>query len=779
MATNPASVAPIPPAQAQPLWQAPLFVLGVAALAAAWFGRPYLSPHAARRLDRDLAEARQLLARPDGDADAALELAERVLDQSESRPEQAGAAGFLAGCACIRLAEQADPARARELWGRAGSYLEQAQAFGVPEADKPALAYRLAKIEYHTSADLPAVIVQLEEAVPNCDRRAEGYALLTQAYLKLPKPDLPKALEANAKLRDVAEATEAELAAAKLLGGELLLRMGKPEEARKSLDLIGPHSPPGILVKARLLQARSFQEEKRFNEAVALYIDLLAKHKSSVGDPAQIHYNLGLCYRQLDQPREAAKELQECVTLSRGPEGQAAALMLAETRLAEPALEGALDALTLALARVDRPEEWKNPLAPLARAGEVFEKALAAFRQASRHDLALKLLDVYAKLVPQPRVMTYRAEVAAEWARLKGEVVDSPEAQLLAKQLYKVAAEANDKLAELSGVPLTQQGEYKWASAQHYLAAGEKASALARLEQVVTLNLEPARLGEAWYRLAELYRALEKEASALAAYRKCLEYDTRFSYLARYQLAMAALEKNPDEAEAALILNIKLLRWDPDSEALRPSLFALCNMLYQKRLYNRVYPYLEDALGRFKEGKDSPEVTNARFQLANSYRQKASQDNLNQFMNMSMSEEAAAHFKKEHLRWLQKAAEEFSALERFLETPEGKDHLTPELRAQVPVITAKCWADLGEYGKALAIYEKLIERSAGKAQEQLDALGGAVACHGHLGQLEKVKQRLLQIRKLLDEGQLPEDVRKPWEEWHRQALLLLKDEEKT
>src|SRR5581483_8526608 len=104
---------------AQPLWQAPLFVLGVAALAAAWFARPYLAPDNNRRLDRELAEARQLLAKRDGDADRALELAEAVLEASDAQSEHASAASFLAGCACVRIAEKADPVRAREMWPRA------------------------------------------------------------------------------------------------------------------------------------------------------------------------------------------------------------------------------------------------------------------------------------------------------------------------------------------------------------------------------------------------------------------------------------------------------------------------------------------------------------------------------------------------------------------------------------------------------------------------------------------------------------------------------------
>src|SRR5262245_46082162 len=114
MATSTATTGtggPAPPAEsaAQPLWQAPVFVLGVVALVGVWLGRPWWGPGPGRLVGRDLAQARQLLARPDGDAEAALKLAQRALDAAEAFPERAGEAALLAGSAHIRLAERADP----------------------------------------------------------------------------------------------------------------------------------------------------------------------------------------------------------------------------------------------------------------------------------------------------------------------------------------------------------------------------------------------------------------------------------------------------------------------------------------------------------------------------------------------------------------------------------------------------------------------------------------------------------------------------------------------
>jgi len=105
-------------------------------------------------------------------------------------------------------------------------------------------------------------------------------------------------------------------------------------------------------------------------------------------------------------------------------------------------------------------------------------------------------------------------------------------------------------------------------------------------------------LGEGWFRLGEAYRCGGNQKAAVPAYRKCMEYDTRFAYRARHQLAMNALVGGDlDEAEAALVYNLKMLRWESDPEALSQSLFALGSLLYQRRDYRRVVRYLEDENG--------------------------------------------------------------------------------------------------------------------------------------------------------------------------------------
>jgi RNA polymerase sigma factor (sigma-70 family) len=207
---------------------------------------------------------------------------------------------------------------------------------------------------------------------------------------------------------------------------------------------------------------------------------------------------------------------------------------------------------------------------------------------------------------------------------------------------------------------------------------------------------------------------------------------------------------------------------DPDS------VFPRADELYQNRDYHGVCQLLQKPLERLRRDstfKDKEEVTRARFQLADSYFQIAVHDNQAFLMSENMSAGARKRYQREQWKRLQLAAEEFASLNVYLTTDAGKEQLTPQQRTMVPFITAKCWFNLGEYEKALKVYERLIN-SYPSQREGLDALGGAVQCHAALGQLDDVKHRLDQIRNLLTK--LPEEVRKAWQPWLTECFKQLK-----
>ncbi len=772
----------------RPMWHAPLFVLGVAALAGVLHGRPFFKDRNPEgRVARDLANARSILNKADGNADFALKVAQRALELAEQRvPERAGEAALLTGWAFQKLAEKAEPVRAPDLWRQSHAALEQARTAGVPEDDRPRLAFRVGKAAM-LAGDFRKALNDLEQSTGSLEHRVEAYMLLAQGCLRVEPPELLRALKANRELRELAhEITEEQATAAKLQGGDILLRLGKPDEARASLEKITDTAAPAILQQARVLRARSYQEEKRWQEAALMYKEALADSRAALEDAALARFYLGMCYRHLDQPAEAAAAWTECVQTAKGPEGLAAGLALAEAHLAAPDYEKAASALARAAAVAPPVGKWDNKFLTAEQYAGVFTRTLEAMRQADRHDLVLNLAAAYAKAVPPREALEMKARSAAALgAQLKEQHKLKPEEATLrqAREMLTLAGAAREEAAGLAGLGPAEQGEELFQAAGHHLAADDATRAAGVLFRLVeTKGVKPARLGEAWYRLAEHHRENGQKAKAADAYRKCMEFDTRFAYRARYQLAMAALEAGElDDAEAALVLNLKLLRFDSHTETLgarAQSLFAIGNLLYQRKDYRRVIRYLEDATGQLKENaafKDTADFTRARFQLADSYRQIAARESQSIHVGGSSNKEAKELFEKQYRIWQRQAADEFVALDQYLQTPAGQGHLTAEQRGQVPFIAARALSNLGQHAEALKIIGRLIKQH-GHSKEGLDALGMAVSCHDQMGKTDLVRQRMLEIELALPH--VPPDVQTPWKEWLKIAKEQLPPMEK-
>src|SRR5262249_26252178 len=122
------------------------------------------------------------------------------------------------------------------------------------------------------------------------------YEMLTQVNLKLSPPNLPGALEANAKQIALPTDNEDLLGPARLLRGELLLRLNQRDEARKVLERIRRSAPPGVYARARLLRAQTCQEDRLWAEASALWEEILKDTQEPMAEPGRAMYHLGVCY---------------------------------------------------------------------------------------------------------------------------------------------------------------------------------------------------------------------------------------------------------------------------------------------------------------------------------------------------------------------------------------------------------------------------------------------------------------------------------------------------
>jgi tetratricopeptide (TPR) repeat protein len=761
MGTETSSTIRPPDKRSRPLWQVPIFFIGVTALGLAWFMRSPVDV-GRRQIATLLSRASQNLDRPDGDVEAALDDAQQAVERIGADGERAGEANLLLGTARIRLAERAAPEAANSFWVAARQALEQAQREDVPPKSRTRLHYRLAKVAFHLGDDPHHVAEEITANVPEGEEAADAYMLLSEAYTRQTPPDYSKALDAITKLREQSFVRDDMLAKVKLRSGELKLKLGRAEEARKDLELIGPGAPAAALSRARLLRARSYQEDGKWAEAASMWQAALADTRDGA-ERTEMLYLLGVCHRRLDQPSEAIKAWEECTRTGAGtPEAVAAGIQLAELRLERKEYAAALELLANATAKVQQPSEWNNPYVDRDRACEVLEKASKAFRGAAEFELAMRLNGQFEKLATPGRTVALKAEVSTEWARKRSTPADggklSPEEEKAASDLFARAGAAYLEVA--AAAPEDGRADLLWQAAGRFVEGHDLEKAVVTLEQFLQTEKRPDRIGEGWFLLGEAKRQSKDVAGAEAAYLACVGCPTSFQYRARYQLAMLYWQAGKaDQAREQLGQNLHLLAFDHDTEALEKSLYALGNFAYQRHDYAEVVKRLEQALSQFPA---NPEQTRARYELANSYRQLAAEAKRDEMLGDSPNPEYIKHLQEKHRQYLQKAAREYEELATFLEKPESAGHLTIDERIEVPFTAAQCYFDLGMYAEALTVYDRLLQTNTDQ-HVTLQALGGAARCHLFLRQEDKARERLDEIRKGL--AGLKKAEQKEWEEW--------------
>jgi tetratricopeptide (TPR) repeat protein len=775
---SPSSEEPSPRPSLWKLWQVPVFVVGVAAVLIAYLTRGLIAPDPVRQMHHHLTEARRLLERQDFDPDAALEHARRAVEDLASDPKRAAEAFFLLGSAHLCLADKADAA---DHWQEAQRCLQEAQHRGLDGDDLARLHYRLAKIGFHLG-DNPTLVIAALKANMDADDRAEALSLLSQAYLRLKPPNLTEALNANRQLREeVPQVGEDVLGPAKLAGAKLLLQLNHRAEARKTLEKISEQAPPALLSEKNVLLAELYQEEHKWTEAAALWQAALNDRRLPPTEVGGVLYNLGVCYRRLEQNAAADKAWSECLQRVQGGEGQAAALALAELRLHEGKLEQAVAMLGQAVAKVRKADDWKNPLADLADLRQRFELAMTICRKAQRFDLAVRAAELYERVAAPPKAQVRRAELNGEWAKLaqerartaKDEAARKSE-EATADELLHQAADAHTEAAKLLSdkSDKSERANHLWLSADCSFQGHDYRRAANKLKEIVVREKDnPERLSESLFLLGETCRILGDVESAQTAYKACAERGARFTYRARYQLAMLEVAVGRiDSAVKELEQNLLIDHPDSDPEAQDQSRLALGSLLYQSAAslpqnYRQVVHYLEDHLDRMAK---TPESVRARYQLADSYRQLVTHDALNRSARgggEKMPEEAFAHFLELNKRSWRRAGEEFAKLEKLIEEPQLAVLLSDLQQVAISFHLAECYFELGEYEKALHKYEELAKKWD-QSKHALFALGGAVRCLAAVKDFKQMRQRAEIIRGRLDQTNgLSDADRRHWLDW--------------
>jgi tetratricopeptide (TPR) repeat protein len=620
------------------LWQVPTFVAGLLALVAVTVGTGFRHAPAAFQFARELNALRGALQQPRTPPEPLLPAAEHLLTVARTDfPQRAPEAHFLLGLVRARLAERAPPDRSRDEQQQARSHLEQAEAHGVPPEDLPRLHYYLGKLLLQSGGDLPRAIEYLSRSTARgAEDPAEGYGLLTQAYLRLQPPDVEAALRANELQLEKAD-DEAVLGAARLLRAELLVGHRDWANALKHLKHVGPGSPPGVRRQARYLQARCTQELKLFGEAVKLWKALLDEPSAVPGGKAHILYALGQCHANDDPRADAAAEARwgEAAALG-GAYGQAAALRLAELALRRAEQRGpdkgagaALHWFRTALDKVNSREAYKNPVVSLDEARALFEVGCRTYREALDHERAGALAELYRKIalpgVAEEHIARAAEARAVALANQAG-AGTGPEAAAVREQARKGYREAGAAYEQSAATYAGGEKALRLrrAAACYLRAEGraDRVQAVALLQQFLDLTKVPEQIAEGWFALAGTFRALGEGDQARRAYYACIQYPkSRQAIQARLELAELEVEQsNLTAAEGILLEILGLAGASADRQAQEQSLFRLAELYYQQHQWEKAAYRLSDAVRQFPHNRG---VLTARDRLGDCYRKLA------------------------------------------------------------------------------------------------------------------------------------------------------------
>lgn len=749
------------------LWQAPVFLAGLLAVTAVWASRPYWKPTPPKKLEQELAAARQALDAAPPESDRAISLAARVLERGGDSGALAGPATFVLGSAYGNLAAKTGGAGAGNLWAQSRQHLERAEGLDVPAADRARLRYRLAKALFHLDAEPQRVVDYLATCVESAgEDQAEGYGLLAQAYLRLPQPDVEAALQANKKQLSLRADDESVLAPARLLRARLLLQMQAREEARSVLADIKRTAPPAVFSQARALLAICCQEDGLWDQAAPIWEEIWKEKDTAAGKPEQVLYALGVCLSKLNKTDEAAKCWQLALSFT-GPEAQAAAFRLAELRLTGDKPGTAVECIERGMRDVAKPETYQNPLVSRDEARALVERACQVLRTAGDFNAAQQLARMHEKLADAVAAQTLFAEAAEAWGKERQGSGRLDEAH----SHFVEAAAAYKAVADLTPMP-AEAASWIWKSADCSIQAADYPAAIAALKRYLTVEKAPEKLGEGWFVLGQVYHDYGDKANADAAYRKTLEYQGRYSFRARFQLAVAQVDDGKKaDAESALEQNLELMRYeaDLDQEAHEKTLFTLAKLMYERGAYRPASLRLQEGLDRYPA---NPRALIGRLQLAECHRLLAAQES--QSFTQPLGPEARQQHREQYRVELESAVTNYQKLLQDLAARQAGGVVSDTDRVlfkQAGFALGACLFDLGQYAEALQQYRGLVKHYQGKV-ECLVALQHVWRCYSTLRKPDEAKatvREMAGVLKALDDAAFKDrqepETREALEQW--------------
>jgi len=762
-----------PPRSIGQLWQAPVFVVGLAALVFTWIRHPEFPQSPGARLDQEIAEA--LHALEDRDHYRALVLAQQSLEKAGQSPQLTGDIHFVLGSAHLMAAEVAPDGERAQTAARALADLQQADQWGVAKDRQPQLQYRLAVAQYMNGTDSKRVVEILENVLANDPQdRLEGYRLLTRLYLAAKPPNLDAALRANEKLLGLALLENAN--SVRMQQGDILLRLKRFDEAVDVLNRI----PAGAaeFTEARRGVATCLLEKGDWKSAALLLEQATGPEQPPSPVLARNLHALALCHQRAQRYDDAVRVLERIrKTMPGGEESQAASLQLGDVKRLQGRDDEALTCFKQGLDAIQGP--YQNTIVKLEAAQQMVGSALASWHAVDDFVRTRSLAESYHRIATAGEaercfaVASQSAGIAHQ--RLADHASGKPsEDQLQSALKYFTEAAQSFETVARSWEGQPAQANFLWAAAENFHRARQHERAAAVWERYLALEFAEKRSAEAYINLGEAHQALKKPVAAIEAWKKATVFTGPHQCRAKYLLAMSYMERKQDvDAEAMLQSIVKNAPADPEPAEYRLAMFAMGQLLFNQDRFAEAATQLQRAIELYA---GEPQTLYSRYGLAEAYRQMAADEERQSRGTGTLA--AAANFRKNRKEYLEKSLEQFKTINYQLADARANRPLNEKdqryLRAS-RFGSAKCLYDLARYEEAITLYEDLAKTYQNRA-EALMALSEIIRFYDALKKYDQCRTAVERFRvamNRLDDSQFaaPNTSRAQWKAWLEKAVL--------
>lgn len=525
-------------------WQLPVFLLGIAAMAAAYKQFPPPTPSQSSQTQSALVAVRSAMTAKPMAWESVREQIPVLEAGLDEMPLPDSPTCFLVGSWHLAAAELGRVSDADKHWQQAARRFQQVEVASLETADAARFPFRMAKVDARLGTGKPNEVLFALLNKPESEEIGMRGLYVHDTAMRCTPPDLGRARTGlNEYLTGPAagHSVPAELAKRKLELGRLYLNDGKPLEAKQWLEpASAPTAAPDVRATAHIHLAQLATAQRNSVEAESRYKQAMTVAGLPSDQLAHVNMLCGEGFIRLEKFHEAAAAFGNAAK-GKGPIAEAAACRLAGINALKPSISGNrtsdVDALEMCVASIKAGGSWDNPHVTVDQVRQTFEDVIRACVAEGDTKSATRAVGLYDRVALPGRGTEIKADMLLGFAASafkKGE----PAAKV--REYAKAAATEYDAMASTMTVPALKVDALRKA-AQALQMTGDKAAAQERLEKVLALpNLNPELMASVRMDLADSATDPAKAATML---QQIVESGSTVAYSARVKLATVKLDQ--------------------------------------------------------------------------------------------------------------------------------------------------------------------------------------------------------------------------------------------